>query len=163
MTHPLAPAIKIFWHNAWMLRNAVLDLDPALASFKMENCNSYDRVIGHIVTSRLNLAKTLGIDTPVPDWGAFGDFRLAAQFNEDNPCPPIGELMDAFAEISEAMIAGFEALKMDDLMKDSPIPVPGGDPNMMDLIAFFAMHESYHIGQLAVMAKCMGRKGLMGA
>lgn len=163
MTHPLDPAIKIFWHNSWMLRNAVADLEPGQASFKLENCNAYDRIVGHIVVSRHGLAKNLGIDVPDPGRGDFSSFKMAAPFDESQPCPPIADLMDAFAAISEAMVAGMEAMSLADLLKPSPLPIPGEDPTLLDLVAFFAMHESYHIGQLGVMGKCMGRKGVMGA
>ncbi|MBO6577277.1 MAG: DinB family protein [Rhodothermales bacterium] len=162
MTHPLAPALDVFWHNAWMLRNAVNDLPPEQESFQLGNCNPFNRVVGHIVATRHGLAKTLGIDAPDPGWGEFGAFKLAAQFDANLPCPPVSEIMEAFAGISEAMVAGMEAMTLEDLRKPSPMPIPGEDPDLLDLIAFFAMHESYHIGQLSIMAKCMGRKGVMG-
>ncbi|MFT4606270.1 MAG: putative damage-inducible protein DinB [Rhodothermales bacterium] len=163
MTHPLEPAIKIFWHNSWMLRNAVADLEPGQASYKMENCNSYDRIVCHIAASRRGLSQSLGIEVPTPDWEDSGDFKLAAQFDESQPCPPVADLMEAFAAISEAMVAGMEVMSLEDLLAPSPMPIPGEDPTLLDLVAFFAMHESYHIGQLAVIGKCMGRKGVMGA
>lgn len=163
MTHPLDPAIKIFWHNAWMLRNAVADLKPDQATFKLEQTNSYNRIVGHIVASRIGLSRALGIDMPDPGWGDFGAFKLAAQFNEDNPCPPIDELMNVFASASELMVAGMENMGLESLMRPSPMPIPGDEPTLLDLVAFFAMHESYHMGQLAVLGRVMGRKGVMGA
>ena len=163
MPHPLEPAFKIFWHNGWMLRNAVADLKPDHETFSLEKSNSYNRIIGHIVVSRQGLCETIGIDAPDPDWGDFGAFRLAAQFDEDCECPPVQEMMAAFKEISEAMIEGLRAMSLEDLRKPSPMPVPGEDPDVMDLVAFFAMHESYHIGQLGLLARVMGRDSVMGA
>ncbi len=163
MTHPLDPAIKIFWHNSWMLRNAVADLKPEQASFKLEGCNSYDRIVGHIVVSRHGLSRKLGIDVPDPGWGDFESLKMAAPFDESQPCPPIAELMRAFADISKAMVAGMENLTLDALLQPSPLPIPGENPTLLDLVAFFAMHESYHIGQLGVLGRCLGRKGVMGA
>ena len=162
MSHALDPAIKIFWHNGWMLRNAVADLKPDQMDFSVDDCNSYGRIIGHIVVSRHGLTRALGIDIDNLDWGEFGEFKLAAQFDTKHDCPPAETMMDAFASITKTLTAGMESMTSDDLAKASPIQVPGGDPTMLDLIAFFAMHESYHIGQLGVLSKCMGRSKVMG-
>lgn len=161
--HPLAPALDVFWHNAWMLRNAVADLKPDQETFSLAPSNTYNRIVGHIVASRHGLCQMIGIEVPDLDWGEFGAFKLAAQFDEGNAVPPIDEMMATFASVSKQMVAGMEAMTLDDLRTPSPMPIPGDNPDFRNLIAFFAMHESYHIGQLGLLNRAMGRKGIMGA
>ena len=49
------------------------------------------------------------------------------------------------------------------LAKASPIPIPGDNPTLADLLAFLTMHETYHIGQMGLLKKSMGGSRVMDA
>ena len=60
-------------------------------------------------------------------------------------------LMAALPGISEETLAG-----------PAPLLIPGDNPTVRDQMAFLTMHESYHLGQLGLLKKSMGGKGIMG-
>jgi uncharacterized damage-inducible protein DinB len=54
-----------------------------------------------------------------------------------------------------------QALDDASLAQPSTMPVPG-TKTVADLLAFFALHDSYHTGQMAYLRKALGYPGLAG-
>jgi uncharacterized damage-inducible protein DinB len=56
----------------------------------------------------------------------------------------------------------FEELTDADLAAKAPFQFPVDDDTILGVIAFMAMHESYHIGQLSAIRRQLGLPGLAG-
>jgi uncharacterized damage-inducible protein DinB len=72
--------------------------------------------------------------------------------------PTLAEIQRAWTTASHALrdrLDTVTAAELDGIVKP-PFPVPTGDPSMLSLLTFFVQHDSYHIGQLAMLRKHAG-------
>jgi uncharacterized damage-inducible protein DinB len=60
------------------------------------------------------------------------------------------KLSAKYAELSDAELAA-----------EAPFKLPTPDPTLRGMIAFFAYHESYHLGQIAYVRKWIGGPGIV--
>ena len=64
-----------FSANSMFLSGVFKDFPQEKAGTSLsENTNAFDRIAGHIVSSRIALFNFLGLECAAPDWGAFGEF-----------------------------------------------------------------------------------------
>jgi uncharacterized damage-inducible protein DinB len=75
--------------------------------------------------------------------------------------PELPVILEAWAEVSAALVARFEEVTDAELNAPSPRPFPIPDKSMRGAIAFLAYHEGYHLGQMAYVRKWLGFPGLM--
>ena len=64
-------------------------------------------------------------------------------------------------EVSPKLRGALAAITESELIRPASLPIPG-IKTLMDELAFFALHESYHVGQLAYIRKSLGYPGLAG-
>ena len=57
--------------------------------------------------------------------------------------------------MTEALMAKLPDVSDETLAAPSPLPIPGDNPTVKDLVAFLTMHETYHIGQMGLLRKSM--------
>lgn len=123
------------------------------------DANSILFVAGHLMNSRFGLAGVLGDDTPNP-WP--GMFSRGQAHRESAAYPSIDEIRAAWNDVSERFRARLETVTDAELAATSPFEVPAEEQTVLGVIAFLAMHESYHIGQFSVMRKLLGYESLVG-
>jgi uncharacterized damage-inducible protein DinB len=72
--------------------------------------------------------------------------------------PSVAELQRAWTTASHALRDRLDAITAAELDASivSPFPLPIGDPTTLSLLTFFVQHDSYHIGQLALLRKHAG-------
>lgn len=124
-----------------------------------DKANSLAWVFGHIVASRLGIAKTLGIDES-RDWDKLYDF--GAEVKEPEAYPSIDELKETFADINAKLKARFEEMTDDDLKGEPAFKIPGIEESPAGIVAFMSLHESYHVGQLGYIQRLHGGEKLVG-
>lgn len=66
-----------------------------------------------------------------------------------------------FDAVTAVLMAELASVPEDVLAEPSPFEIPGEGQTMRDLLAFMAMHETYHIGQMGILKKSMGGPGVM--
>jgi uncharacterized damage-inducible protein DinB len=64
-------------------------------------------------------------------------------------------------EVSSRLRSAWAKLTEERLSSPASLPIPG-IKTFADELAFFALHDSYHVGQLAYIRKSLGYPGLAG-
>jgi hypothetical protein len=115
-------------------------------------------VAGHIVQTRAMVLQMLGepVDT---GWG--GLFDRGATLGKPEDYPSGAEIAARMREISSRLHAALASLRDEQLNQPASLPIPGLK-TLTDELAFFAMHDAYHVGQLAYVRKGLGYPGLAG-
>lgn len=118
-----------------------------------DRTNSLSFIACHLVDSRHFLAGYLGLEEENP----FQELLRDVNAIEDvTTLPGLSEIREAWQSIGHALDACFRTLDEEDLTAASPQRFPLDDPTLLGGIAFLAQHESYHIGQLALVRKYPG-------
>jgi uncharacterized damage-inducible protein DinB len=152
---PLAAQLDL---DARLLLNCTDDLtDAERLARPAPTINSPAFLVAHLVESRHYLLDLLGHDVPNPVAPYVGAARSMA---EVEAMPAAGELRAAWIAMVEATrtaLADVDAARL-----DAPVPqrLPGSDGTLLGAIAFLLQHESYHVGQLALMRRLLGRPAM---
>lgn len=115
-------------------------------------------IVGHVVQTRATVLGMLGehVDT---GWGKL--FDRGARIGDPGQYPSGSEVAKAMGEITPRLHAALARLGPEQLNRPASLPIPG-ITTLTDELAFFALHESYHVGQLAYVRKGLGYPGLAG-
>jgi uncharacterized damage-inducible protein DinB len=72
--------------------------------------------------------------------------------------PPLAEIQRAWTTGSDALRDRLDRITAAELDGSivSPFPLPITNPTALSLLTFFVQHDSYHIGQLALLRKHAG-------
>jgi uncharacterized damage-inducible protein DinB len=115
-------------------------------------------VAGHIVHTRATVLSFLGdpVDT---GWGKL--FDRGAALVDAAQYPTGDQIERVMRNVSPRLNARLTSLTDDVLTRPATLQVPG-TTTLSDELAFFALHESYHVGQLSFIRKSLGYPGLAG-
>ena len=144
----------MFKTNTEIVNKAIADVDPE-HWFKTpgDDSNHLMWVMGHLVVHRGHTLKTLGVDWN-NQWASLfarGTERLA-----DTEYPSAEEMRAAWQEVSEHLSAALQQPSADVLAKDAPKGPPSFDGKTSGTVAFFAFHDTYHVGQISFLRKWLG-------
>lgn len=121
--------------------------------------NDGNWVLGHVIAVRNRLLPGLG-ETPLWD-----DERIRAYVAESSDDTaarvPFDELVEAFSKTHDMMIAGIARLDEQALAQKAPFSPgkPNPDETLASLMTKIVVHESYHIGQMGMLRRSMGKEG----
>jgi uncharacterized damage-inducible protein DinB len=115
-------------------------------------------VAGHIVQTRVMVLQMLG-EPADTGWGSL--FDRGAKIGDPKEYPSGPEVARMMREISPRLHAALAALLDEQLNRPASLPIPGLK-TLSDELAFFALHDAYHVGQLAYVRKGLGYPGLAG-
>lgn len=115
-------------------------------------------VAGHIVQTRAMVLQMLGEQADT-GWG--GLFDRGAKIGDPKNYPSGPDVARLMTEIGPRLHAALASLPDEQLHRPASLPIPGLK-TLTDELAFFALHESYHVGQLAYVRKGLGYPGLAG-
>ncbi|HKF50265.1 MAG TPA: DinB family protein [Terracidiphilus sp.] len=115
-------------------------------------------VAGHIVQTRATVLQMLG-EKADSGWGPL--FDRGAKLGDPTDYPSGSEVARVMGEISPRLHAALAALQDEQLNRPASLPIPGLK-TLTDELAFFALHDAYHVGQLAYVRKGLGYPGLAG-
>lgn len=115
-------------------------------------------VAGHVVQTRAMVLQMLG--EPVETgWGNL--FDRGSKIGDAKQYPSGPEVASVMRDVSPRLRAALSALSEEHLSRPASLPIPG-IKTLEDELAFFALHDSYHVGQLAYIRKGLGYPGLAG-
>lgn len=115
--------------------------------------NSLTFIACHLVDSRHFMAGFLGLETSNP----LADILANAKSVEDVPVlPPLSRVHDAWVAVAKELEACVGDLDSEDIARPSHQRFPLDDSSVAGAIAFLVQHESYHIGQMALLRKFLG-------
>jgi hypothetical protein len=115
-------------------------------------------VAGHIVQTRAMVLQILG-ERAETGWGNL--FDRGAKIGDPKEYPSGPEVARATGEISARLHSALAIVPDEQLSRSASLQIPGLK-TLADELAFFALHDSYHVGQLAYIRKGLGYPGLAG-
>lgn len=117
-------------------------------------------IVGHLVTARAKLLAALGNE---PRW--YGEMMAVYGGKDtgtysDAAARPLVDLQKLFAETQNRFTETLPKIaeKLNDPCDALPHVKEGG--TLADRVGAFACHEAYHIGQIALMRRLLGKPGL---
>jgi uncharacterized damage-inducible protein DinB len=113
------------------------------------NCANW--VVGHIVANRNSVHKMLGLG---PAWDSGTDLydRESAPLTDWARAEPLDAMLERFRDSQTAVTGAFET------MEDSRLAAADDEDKPLGLrLAFLVFHESYHVGQLGLLRRLLGR------
>jgi uncharacterized damage-inducible protein DinB len=157
-----APIAMIFSFNDDLVLRALDGLTPdELWKTPTDRSNPMLWIAGHVAQTRAMVLQLLGepVDT---GWGNVFERGAAPATREHaDRYPSRDEIVRVMRDLNPRLRARLESLDDASLAKPSTMPVPG-TKTVADLLAFFALHDSYHTGQMAYLRKALGYPGLAG-
>lgn len=152
----IPPLTEILRLNTRLFRNCLDGVTDEKAAMRPSaSTNSAAFVAAHVVEARFFLLEMLGADEPSP----LAPYLEGARSIDDvKGFPPLAEIQRAWTTASHALrnrLDNMTAAELDAPIV-SPIPLPIRDPTALSLLTFFVQHDSYHIGQLALLRKHAG-------
>ncbi len=145
---PLAVIAEL---NGRLFRSCCDQVTDAVAGGRLsDGTSSFLFVACHIVDARSYIVGLVG--------GA-ADLPLVARLRsvekiEDLPAPPtVAELLEAWNVLAPSFLICLPRLSAQDLDRKSGDKIPVGDGSILGTLTFLLQHESYHLGQLAMLKK----------
>jgi uncharacterized damage-inducible protein DinB len=115
--------------------------------------NSMAFLAAHLIDTRHELLSILGAPGENPVRTHLANAR---SIDDVADLPTLAELLSAWRQVASAIDQ--RLTMVDDAMLDAPSGrrFPGGDPSTVGALAFLVQHDSYHIGQLAMLRRVHG-------
>jgi uncharacterized damage-inducible protein DinB len=138
--------------NTRLLLNWLDGLDNETAQKRIDDRTNSAAFLGaHLVDSRFFFARALGALAVSP-------FALdcARTIDEVVALPSLADIRREWTRSAELLDERFAALTEAELSAPAPHQFPVSDPSLLGMIAFMVQHDSYHVGQLALLRKYYG-------
>jgi hypothetical protein len=119
--------------------------------------NNVNWIVGHVVRVRNRALALLGRRPLFAD----GEFSFYEPARSASGSPlPLEELVRRFGELQSILVDALASVPPDVLGARAPVS-PTNNPNetIGSLLASLAFHESYHMGQLGIARRLLGKRG----
>lgn len=144
---------------SWLVDRALADLSDSDAAYRPDGkTNSIQFLVGHMALSRAGLLRLAGLEAE-SKWRELYQRGTAVEGTETYP--PFGDVKLHWADLSARLGGALAHLSPERLDQAS---TPDGDPDetVLKQIAFLALHEVYHVGQIAYIRRLLGYDRLVG-
>lgn len=159
--HPaIKPVAFIFANNDSLADRSFIGVKPEdLWKRPTPNTNSMLWIYAHMVATRARILGVFG-ETYETGWGeAFG---RGAELQDPASYPTREKIGQAATEINARLFARLAEVGDAELSREAKGPRPPSAQTVGDQLAFLALHDSYHVGQLAYVRKALGLPGVVG-
>jgi hypothetical protein len=150
-------------HNR-LFNNVLEDIDDNEGSERMsDQINHLQWIAGHLAGSRYSIAPMLGLNHPFPYIEIYKDATKPPPSNRSLDTslryPSLTEIKKIWNDIANAFAENIAKMDNAQLETETPFAVPTGK-TFLDLFSFLADHESYHIGQMSIIRKYLGKSAM---
>ena len=154
---PIASQLRT---NEGLVRRALegLDLETAMRR-PVAGANPLAFIAVHVVDARAHLVGILGGDATHP---LSAPFAAAERFEDLDPVPAPSQLVQTFDLLSARLEERLKDTDRAALEAPSGMSFPTGDDTVLGALAFLSFHESYHVGQMSMLQRALGRGSLSG-
>jgi uncharacterized protein YndB with AHSA1/START domain/uncharacterized damage-inducible protein DinB len=121
--------------------------------------NSMLWIYAHMAATRARMLNALGDDY---DPGLGDTFGRGAQVQDAGNYPSREKINEASREVNARLFAKLATVGDAELSREAKAPRPPSVQTVGEQLAFFALHDSYHVGQLAYVRKALGLPGVVG-
>jgi uncharacterized damage-inducible protein DinB len=150
----VTPFANLLRLNARLLANCLdhVTEDQARARV-LSSVNSMAFLIAHLTDARHSLLTLLGGSAENP---LASLLESATSMDDVAVLPSLADLLSAWWAVDQALASRLADLADADLDAMSPQRYPGGDASVLGALAFLVQHDSYHVGQLALLRRAHG-------
>jgi len=115
-------------------------------------------IIGHLAYCRRAMLRATGVDVESAAWEE--PFRRGSKPGDDMNAAPINDLLTDLRSVGEQIVQQMRGLPAEARAAESGRTFPTGESSVEGLLYFMSFHEAYHIGQVSMIARSLGRPGL---
>ena len=153
MIPDLKPVHQILSLNTRLLHNCLEGVDDALGTRRItQDTNSLTFLAAHLSQSRHYACLMAGRPLTDPLEGPLKGKTL----DDIGPLPSLAEITAAWDAVSAHLLKTLEELTEDDMKREATRRLPGSDGTVGSVLPFLAQHDSYHIGQMAILRRQLG-------
>lgn len=120
-----------------------------------ENLNPIKWVAGHLTDSRMTIFNIISGNAMNEDYKKL--FGKGTNSTIDNTFPELEQIITDWIMISDKLKTTLQQLPEEKLFSKPPFQTAIPDETLLGLIAYFAIHESFHIGQMSIYRKLTGK------
>ena len=148
----------IFGLNDRLFINALQGISEEQAKERITgHVNPVNWIAAHTVSARYNALMFLGVPVTNPYNHLFENFKA---YDPSLKYPSLAEIKEEWKKVTGLFKDALQSVSEEYLAADAPIKNPGGDFTNGGTIAFFAQHESYDIGQMALLKKFFTKEAM---
>ncbi len=144
--------------TSWLL-NSLENITDAESNIQFsENLNPIKWVAGHLTDTRMTILSLISenaIHEQYKKW-----FGKGSSNKLDDSFPTIEQIKADWNNISAQLKKALQEIPEDQLLSKAPFQLSIPDETLSGLIAYFAVHESMHIGQISVLRKLIGKEAM---
>jgi len=154
MVHAVESIVEILDLNTRLFRNCLDGADEQAIRARITGSTNSLHFLGcHLVETRFYMSAMAGFAETSP----FPELAEVRTIDEmPDPGPSLGDILEAWNYISPLLEARLRGVNEDDLLRESPASFPTRSATVFGAMSFLAQHESYHIGQMALLRKALG-------
>ena len=115
-------------------------------------------IAGHMLHSRLNTITKVTGGQPDDTYGA--QFGRGMTIDHNAPYPSMEEITSKWNAVSPAISERINNIPEEVLASKSPVQAPVADDTIRGLFSFLLSHEAYHVGQLGILRKMVGKEAM---
>lgn len=144
--------------TSWLI-NALQNISDEESNIQFaENLNPIKWVAGHLTDARMTI---FGIVSGNPiNENYKKHFGKGTSNKLDDTYPTIEQIKVDWLYISYELKNILQNLSEEKLLSKPPFQTSIPDETLLGLIAYFAIHESFHIGQISVLRKLIGKQAM---
>ena len=120
------------------------------------NCINW--IVGHILISRDAILGLLG-QKPIFQNNRTAQYKRGAKVADVGKLVPLSELIEALDASQKKLMTALE--KLPEAEANKPVEPAGSAPKtaLIDQLTFLQFHEAYHIGQVGLLRRIVGKEG----
>lgn len=150
----IKPVDSIFFLNTKLFSNCLEGVTNEIYLKRMNDSSSSIAFITcHILDARFYIAGLTGVEIVNPYKDVFDMIKSPEQIDL---FPPLEKIEELWKEISVMIENKFKIITEAELLKEAPLQLPLTEKTIIGAFTFLMQHESYHIGQIALLRKYSG-------
>lgn len=113
-------------------------------------------IAGHLLNSQYGLAQIAGVG-PEVKWNELFAVMGQSEATDQDIYPHIDEIKAEWNNLHEPIMDGLSKLTTNDLASIPPTPFNQVSESIGQLWAFINHHQAYHIGQIGILRRALGK------
>lgn len=158
MPHELDGLVAMVTFNEQALSGAVKDFQDEDWLHRPGGANHALWVVGHIAVYRREWLRKLKVNEDPLDWEE--KFKMGSKPGATTDDPSPRTLIDDIALTGQSLHRHLPTLLPEQLAEPHGLPFPKFAPTLAGFCQFMLWHESYHVGQVGLIRRVRGMKGL---
>ncbi len=121
--------------------------------------NHVKYLAGHLLHSQYGIARISGL-SPEIKWNELFAVMGLSEAKDDVPYPHIEEIIREWNDLYHPVREGLINLTPEQLRGEAPKPFDAVSDSLGQLWAFVSHHQAYHIGQIGILRRALGKAAM---